>query len=173
IMTGERNRSSGPTSSIPLLSPNFVSTRDGFMAQTTDTGVESTTVGPIQASLSDIPLMGATASQNTAETSGRPGRPRRLPTRFRDLLPEPSLPSQANGEIQPSESGPSTSTSRLPRVILHVFDSFRTSLNKFGVARDYRHRPSYDPDAFVTIDQLSNTIRASDQHNDSSSVPSI
>ncbi|KAF8452317.1 hypothetical protein L210DRAFT_789185, partial [Boletus edulis BED1] len=90
---------------------------------------------------------------NTAETSGRPIRSRRLPVRFRDLLPEPSLPSQANAEARPSESGP---TSRLPRVILHVFDSFRTTLNKFGVARDYHHRPSYDPDAFVTIDQLSN-----------------
>ena len=45
----------------------------------------------------------------------------------------------------------------LPHVILHVFDSFRTSFNKFGIARYYCHRPSYDPNAFLTLDQLSNT----------------
>ena len=45
----------------------------------------------------------------------------------------------------------------LPCVILHVFDSFRTSFNKFGIAHYYHHRPSYDPDAFLTLDQLSNT----------------
>ena len=89
-------------------------------------------------------------------SSGRPVRSRRLPVRFRDVLPEPSLPSLPYSEA-PSEPSTSTSETRtLPRVILHVFDSLRTSFNKFSIARDYRHRPSYDPDVFLTLDQLSN-----------------
>jgi hypothetical protein len=46
----------------------------------------------------------------------------------------------------------------LPHVILHVFDSFHTFFNKVSIARDYHHRPSYDPGTFMTIDQLSNII---------------
>ena len=74
----------------------------------------------------------------------RPTRIHRLPVRFRDEPPVPPLPVQ--------QSPPST----LRRVILHVFDSFRTSVNQFGIGREYRHRPTYDPDAFVSADQLSN-----------------
>ncbi|KAF8428459.1 hypothetical protein L210DRAFT_3419340, partial [Boletus edulis BED1] len=40
------------------------------------------------------------------------------------------------------------------RVILHVRDTIRTGLNAFGVLREYPHRPSYDPDAFVASDAL-------------------
>ncbi|KAG1784663.1 uncharacterized protein HD556DRAFT_1451551 [Suillus plorans] len=74
----------------------------------------------------------------------RPTRSRRLPMRFRDEppVPPPLVP----------QSPPST----LPRVILHVFDSFWTSLNQFGIGRDYHHRPTHDPDVFVSSDQLSN-----------------
>ena len=64
--------------------------------------------------------------------------------RFRDELPVPP------------HSVPQSPPSTLPRVILHVFDSFRTSLNRFGISREYRHRPTHDPDAFVSADQLSN-----------------
>jgi hypothetical protein len=74
----------------------------------------------------------------------RSTRPRRLPLRFRDELPVPP----------PTIEEPPPTVLR--RVILYVFDSFRTSLNKFGIGREYRHRPSYDPDAFVSVDQLSN-----------------
>ncbi|KAI6119511.1 hypothetical protein EV401DRAFT_1861485, partial [Pisolithus croceorrhizus] len=49
------------------------------------------------------------------------------------------------------------STSFLPRVILHVFDSFHTSFNKFGIAREYRHRPSYDPEHAVPAHELSSS----------------
>lgn len=92
--------------------------------------------------------------------SGRPARPRRLPVRFRDVLPEPSLPylpSLDPGAASASESSEAAPRSILPRVILHVFDSFRTTFNVFSIAREYRHRPSYDPDSFLTIDQLTNT----------------
>jgi hypothetical protein len=64
--------------------------------------------------------------------------------RFCDEPPVPPLPI------------PQSPPSSLPRVILHVFDSFWTSLNQFGIGREYRHRPMYDPDAFISADQLSN-----------------
>ncbi|KAF8835227.1 hypothetical protein BDN67DRAFT_1015721 [Paxillus ammoniavirescens] len=89
--------------------------------------------------------------------SGRPAQSRRLPVRFRDVLPEPPVPVP---EPTSSPTPPPTTTATLglalPRVILHVFDSLRTSFNAFGIGREYHHRPSYDPDAFLTVDQLSN-----------------
>ncbi|KAG2097224.1 uncharacterized protein F5147DRAFT_583689 [Suillus discolor] len=77
--------------------------------------------------------------------AGRPPRTHRLPLRFRDELPvpPPAIPVPA-------------STNVVRRVVLYVFDSFRTSLNQFGIGREYRHRPSYDPDAFISVEQLSN-----------------
>ncbi|KAF8119910.1 hypothetical protein EV363DRAFT_1157368, partial [Boletus edulis] len=80
-----------------------------------------------------------------AGPSQRPARTRRLPARFRDVLPEPPLPV-------PAQPPPVV----ILRVILHVFDSFRTAFNTFGIAREYRHRPTYDPDSFLTLEELSN-----------------
>ncbi|KAH7903969.1 hypothetical protein BJ138DRAFT_1187652, partial [Hygrophoropsis aurantiaca] len=59
------------------------------------------------------------------------------------------------------------------RVLLYVFDSFQTQLNKFGVGRQYRHRPSYDPDAFVSPDQLSNTRSDSDSRDKNNEPPNV
>jgi hypothetical protein len=42
------------------------------------------------------------------------------------------------------------------RVILHVRDSMRTMANKFGLLREYHHRPSYDPDEHVLPEDLAN-----------------
>ena len=53
------------------------------------------------------------------------------------------------------------------RVILHVFDSFRTAFNTFGIAHDYRHRPSYDPDSFLSINNLSDAPRATSHESGS------
>ena len=89
-------------------------------------------------------LLSAPSPLDTSQT-GKPSRTRCLPARFRDVFPEPPLP------VEPDDP-PRTI---LPRVILHVFDSICTSFNCFGIARSYHHRPSYDPDAFLTIDQLS------------------
>ncbi|KIO00576.1 hypothetical protein M404DRAFT_69932, partial [Pisolithus tinctorius Marx 270] len=70
-----------------------------------------------------------------------------------DILPEPPVPALQPGASlcasQPQSSG-------LPHVILHVFDSIQTSFNKFGIAQAYHHRPSYDPDSFILLDELSN-----------------
>lgn len=77
--------------------------------------------------------------------AGCPPRTHRLPLWFRDKLPvpPPAIPAPALTNV-------------VRRVVLYVFDSFRTSLNQFGIGREYHHRPSYDPDAFVSIEQLSN-----------------
>jgi len=99
--------------------------------------------------------------------TGRPSRARRLPARFRDVFPEPPLPITTEDSTS-VESDNSTPQNMLPRVILHVFDTICMSFNHFGIARLYRHRPSYDPDAFMSIEQLSNS------HDDeaSTSMPS-
>jgi hypothetical protein len=85
-------------------------------------------------------------------TTGRPLRAYRLPARYEDVHPEgpasiPTplpLPQVAPGSLA------------LPRVILHVRDFMRTGCNRFGLLREYPHRPSYDPDAFVPDEDLSN-----------------
>jgi len=99
-------------------------------------------------------LLSAPSPLDTSQT-GKPSRTRRLPAQFRDVFPEPPLP------VEPDDP-PWTI---LPHVILHVFDSICTSFNRFGIAHSYRHRPSYDLDAFLTIDQLS------DNHDDEAPLP--
>jgi hypothetical protein len=43
------------------------------------------------------------------------------------------------------------------RVILHVREYFRTTLNQFSILREYvKRRPSYDPDAHVRAEDLAN-----------------
>ncbi|KAF9232549.1 hypothetical protein BU15DRAFT_90630 [Melanogaster broomeanus] len=74
-------------------------------------------------------------------------RAHRLPARFREQLPEP--PSPVTLAEPPS---------RTRRVILHVFDYIQTKFNEFRISRSYRHRPSYDPDHFLTTNQLSNIV---------------
>ena len=99
----------------------------------------------------------------------RPVRTRRLPAQFRDILPEPSLPTTDLEPVSPvSQSESQTRPALLlPRVILHVFNTFCTTFNRFGIARQYQHQPSYDPNAFVSIDQLSNV------HNGEPNDPSV
>lgn len=45
-------------------------------------------------------------------------------------------------------------SSALPRVILHVSDPLCTGYNRFGLFREYKYRPSYDPDSAVDEDDL-------------------
>ena len=75
-------------------------------------------------------------------------RPHRLHARYRDLLPEPPI----------TPDPPAAPSITIRRVLLVVYDSFRTQFNRFGIARDYRHRPSHDLDSFVTSDDLSTSI---------------
>ncbi|KAI6158280.1 hypothetical protein BKA82DRAFT_4415302 [Pisolithus tinctorius] len=93
-----------------------------------------------------LPQADTQAANNNPQPNVLPPRTRRLPARYRDQLPEPPCPVHQ----------PAPTSSVLHRIILHVFDSFRTSFNKFGIAREYRHRPSYDPEQSVPTEELAN-----------------
>jgi hypothetical protein len=88
--------------------------------------------------------------------AGRPARRYRMPRRYEDIPPEGPAPIPA----APAE----TLVSSIPRVILHVRDLMRTGINRFGLLREYPHRPSYDPDASVLPDELSNYARPDPVH---------
>ena len=99
------------------------------------------------------PIVGADDFRPSVVDTQRQPRTRRLPRCYRDELPESTLAAVPTPTVdQPS----------LPRrVILHVFDPLRTAFNTFGIARDYRHCPSYDPDSFLSVSDLSDTPRVS------------
>ena len=78
--------------------------------------------------------------------SGRPLRNRRLPARYQDIYPE--APHPAASPPIPSH------TSVVRRVTLIVRNKFQTSPNSFGVWKEYLYRPSHDPDAFVSPEDL-------------------
>jgi hypothetical protein len=80
-------------------------------------------------------------------SSGRPQRTHQFPARYRDMLPEPPPPAAST----PIEA---TGTSIVPRVSLIVRNPFRTTKNSFGLWKEYMYRPSYDPDAFISADDL-------------------
>ena len=69
--------------------------------------------------------------------AGRPQRHYRLPARYEDIPPEGPAP------LPPRSLSPAHTI--ICRVVLHVRDTLRTGLNRFGLLREYLHRPSYDP----------------------------
>jgi hypothetical protein len=83
--------------------------------------------------------------------AGRPKRQYRLPARYEDVLPEGPAPISV-----PPDDNAVTASAPIRRVILHVRDILHTGLNCFGIMREYPHRPSYDPDAFVKLEDLTN-----------------
>ena len=99
----------------------------------------------------------------------RPG-PRRLrpgthrAARFLDVPPEPQEPA-----VEPI--APSPAPRNLPRVILIVRDKVRTAVNRFGLLREFLHRPTHDPEALATLESLSN-LAASSSSPASTSSPS-
>ncbi|KZP21446.1 hypothetical protein FIBSPDRAFT_740631 [Athelia psychrophila] len=82
----------------------------------------------------------------TVTPSGRPARQRRAFRHPNDLFPEAPAPLPL---VAPGSSVV------LRSVILHVSDTIRTGYNRFGLLREYKHRPSYDPDSAVHEDDLS------------------
>ena len=96
-----------------------------------------------------------TVPTQLANTSGQcPSRNHWLLLCYRDVLPEvlpPSTPSTSSDD----------QLSCIPRVILHVFDSFQMAYNAFGITQDYHHRPTYDPDSFISIYDLSDLPHSS------------
>ena len=81
--------------------------------------------------------------------NGHPRRHHKLPKRYIDLNPEgPAALPVPIPTPKPAQA--------LPRVILHVKDMICTVLNSFRLMRKYPHRPSYDPDGQLSVEELSN-----------------
>ncbi len=95
--------------------------------------------------------------------SGRPRREYRLPKRYHDNLPEPLAPALMTSNLDPELPH------RIRRVILIVRDRLVTTINSFGIWRDYPERPSTDPDALLTLEDLSNAVP---HHTRNHAVPS-
>jgi len=89
------------------------------------------------------------ASPLPLSQSGRPQRTRRLPARYQDIYPEPPLPA-ASSDYSP----PETAVGVVPRVTFIVRNPFKTTPNSFGLWKEYLYRPSYDPDAFISTEDL-------------------
>jgi hypothetical protein len=99
-----------------------------------------------------LPLLAPLPIVPSHSETGRPVRRHRIPARYEDIQPE------GPARLPPAQSLPpmAPGSSALPRVILHVRDFMRTSQNRFGLFREYHHRPSYDPDHSLSDDELSN-----------------
>ena len=93
--------------------------------------------------------------------SGRPRHDYRLPKRFRDNLPEPPAPVPSTL----SNPNPGLQCDPIRRVVLIVRDRLVTVMNSFGIWRDYPERPTVDPDAFLTLEDLSNSRSNAPSHN--------
>jgi hypothetical protein len=98
----------------------------------------------------EIPLLPSPVAVPELTQTGRPARRYRLPRRYEDIQPEGPAPIP---------DVPPVVAPIIPRVILHVRDLMRTGLNRFGLLREYPHRPSYDPDSSVPPEELANYAR--------------
>ena len=63
------------------------------------------------------------------------------------MLPEPPWAA-------PVDSPPPEDTHIIPRISLIVRNPFWTAANSFGLWKEYLYRPSYDPDAFISAEDL-------------------
>jgi hypothetical protein len=91
--------------------------------------------------------------QPALSTSGRPQHSHQIPARYRDILPEPP---------RPTASTPTEATPIIPRISLIVRNRFRTDENVFGLWKEYLYRPSYDPDAFISPEDLYRPLTSPD-----------
>lgn len=96
-----------------------------------------------------------------SQRRGRPKRHYRLPVRYQGMLlsSRTPMPGRHNDMLPEAPTAlpplPPETPRLLPRVILHVRETIRTALNKFGVLREYPHRPTYDPESALTPKDLS------------------
>ena len=87
--------------------------------------------------------------------SGRPLRNRRLPARYQDVYPKPPHPAalmSSPATLMPSSS--ELETAVVQRVTLVVRNRFQTAPNTFSLWKEYLYRPTYDPDAFISPEDL-------------------
>ncbi|KAJ3764755.1 hypothetical protein FB446DRAFT_797093, partial [Lentinula raphanica] len=109
-----------------------------------------------------------------ANTAGqRPQRTRRLPARYKDFLPE-----GITAIVNPTPLIPDPERNQLPlirQITVRFREQLKTSLNSFGLWREYPHKPSYDPDGEVRIEDLSNLPGQSglDDDDGSQSEPDV
>jgi hypothetical protein len=100
--------------------------------------------------------------------SRRPRREYHLPKQFCDNLPELPVPTPVPTMHSSPEPHP------IRRVILIIHDCLVTVMNSFGIWHDYPERPSADPDALLTLQDLSNShhhhsLASQDLHSESGS----
>lgn len=82
--------------------------------------------------------------------AGRLKRNYRLPARYEDVNPDPLMPLNHDEE----DEQPMQPTSIIPRLRLIVRNRLRTAANSFGLLREYLYRPSFNPDSFVSDEDL-------------------
>ncbi|KAJ7676829.1 hypothetical protein DFH06DRAFT_1428694 [Mycena polygramma] len=143
VAEGSRRRSS-PAPAGPEFS-------DDLATADMQDGVSSPTAAASPQLPASIPLLEMDPS------APLPPRSIRLPRRFQDILPTPLAPPPIADPVPPAADGPVGP--RPPRVTLIVRDTFTTLKNKFGLWREYLHRPTYDPDTLISLDDLSNQFR--------------
>jgi len=72
-----------------------------------------------------------------------------------DVIPEPPHPATSSKILAtPETASLSTQAPILPRVTLLVRNPYNTPPNNFGIWKEYCYRPSYDPDAFISAEDL-------------------
>jgi len=76
-------------------------------------------------------------------------RMHRLPARYQDIYPEPPRPAAS---LDPPY--PEAADRVVPRVTLIVRNPFHTTPNSFGLWKEYMYRPSCDPDASISTEDL-------------------
>jgi hypothetical protein len=123
---------------------------DGPMSDPAQLIDNPTQPGPSGAAGHPEPELNISVSQAIVSETGRPVRRRQLPVRYRDILPQSTLPVDATVNNSEPQTG------YITKVRLIVRDTIQTAANTFGLWREYQHRPSYDPDSIVDADTLAN-----------------
>jgi hypothetical protein len=96
---------------------------------------------------------GETTGNDGHDGRRQPLRNRRMPLRYRDILPT-GLPSLPQVPGQPPDEEEQTEAARPRRVILHVRERLETQPNVFGLFKKYFNRPTTDPDGELTLEIL-------------------
>ena len=103
----------------------------------------------------DPPLRsGPTSSPLPLSQSGRPLRTHRLPARYQDIYPEAPHPAALSSSSPAAAVANSSEPAVIQRVTLVVRNRFQTAPNTFGLWKEYLYRPSYDPDASISPEDL-------------------
>ncbi|KAJ7732533.1 hypothetical protein B0H16DRAFT_1770162 [Mycena metata] len=152
------HRSESPSPSLPPSEPDFGGGSDDIiMSDITSNAARESNLEEQSPATADPPPppeeQPGGGPPPPEEQEGRRRREIRLPKRFRDILPEPLVPADAAPPEEPAQK-------RLPTVTLIVRDTFQTLKNRFGLWRSYLHRPTYDPDSLINLDDLSNQFPA-------------